>query len=89
MPNYCGAFVSGGCWFFTINLLERRNALRLRPTACPERVKNGSTAGVVTWPLYLQLRKDRGLLGPQDAEPIIGIVVGHALDEPRQHFLGR
>src|SRR5260370_3890698 len=28
------AFVPGGCWFFTVNLLERRDALRLlRPTA--------------------------------------------------------
>jgi hypothetical protein len=28
------AFVPGGCWFFTVNVLERRNALRLlRPTA--------------------------------------------------------
>jgi len=34
MPNYRCAFVPGGCWFFTVNLLERRNALRLlRPTA--------------------------------------------------------
>ena len=27
MPNYRRAFVPGGCWFFTVNLLERRNAL--------------------------------------------------------------
>jgi putative transposase len=27
MPNYRRAFVSGGCWFFTVNLLERRNTL--------------------------------------------------------------
>src|SRR5258707_10316175 len=41
MPNYRRAFVPGGCWFFTVNLLERRNALRLlRPTACPFRVTN-------------------------------------------------
>jgi|SRR5665213_227378 len=27
MPNYRRAFVPGGCWFFTVNLLERRRAL--------------------------------------------------------------
>jgi putative transposase len=27
MPNYRRAFVPGGCWFFTINLLERQNTL--------------------------------------------------------------
>jgi putative transposase len=27
MPNYRRAFVAGGCWFFTVNLLERRNTL--------------------------------------------------------------
>jgi putative transposase len=27
MPNYRRAFVSGGCWFFTVNLLERRRNL--------------------------------------------------------------
>jgi putative transposase len=27
MPNYRRAFVPGGCWFFTVNLLERRNTL--------------------------------------------------------------
>jgi putative transposase len=27
MPNYRHAFVPGGCWFFTVNLLECRNAL--------------------------------------------------------------
>jgi REP element-mobilizing transposase RayT len=27
MPNYRRAFVPGGCWFFTVNLLERRNSL--------------------------------------------------------------
>src|SRR5712692_9833921 len=27
MPNYRRAFVPGGCWFFTANLLERRSAL--------------------------------------------------------------
>jgi putative transposase len=27
MPNYRRAFVPGGCWFFTVNLLERREAL--------------------------------------------------------------
>src|SRR3954469_16798548 len=26
MPNYRRAFVPGGCWFFTVNLLERRQA---------------------------------------------------------------
>ncbi|MGJ5178665.1 REP-associated tyrosine transposase [Bradyrhizobium oligotrophicum] len=27
MPNYRRAFVSGGCWFFTVNLLDRRRSL--------------------------------------------------------------
>jgi putative transposase len=27
MPNYRRAFVPGGCWFFTVNLLERRQRL--------------------------------------------------------------
>jgi putative transposase len=27
MPNYRRAFVAGGCWFFTVNLLERRKTL--------------------------------------------------------------
>jgi putative transposase len=27
MPNYRRAFVAGGCWFFTANLLDRRSAL--------------------------------------------------------------
>jgi putative transposase len=27
MPNYRRAFVPAGCWFFTINLLNRRSTL--------------------------------------------------------------
>jgi REP-associated tyrosine transposase len=27
MPNYRRAFVPGGSWFFTVNLLDRRNGL--------------------------------------------------------------
>ena len=27
MPNYRRAFVPGGCWFFTVNLMERRRSL--------------------------------------------------------------
>jgi hypothetical protein len=27
MPNYRRAFIPGGCWFFIINLLERRQTL--------------------------------------------------------------
>jgi putative transposase len=27
MPNYRRAFVTGGCWFFTANLLDRRQTL--------------------------------------------------------------
>jgi putative transposase len=27
MPNYRRALVPGGCWFFTVNLLERRQTL--------------------------------------------------------------
>src|SRR5579863_6331570 len=29
MPNYRRAFVPGGCWFFTVNLLNRRQTLLL------------------------------------------------------------
>jgi len=29
MPNYRRAFVPGGCWFFTVNLLERRRSTML------------------------------------------------------------
>jgi hypothetical protein len=27
MPNYRRAFAPGGCWFFTVNLLDRRGRL--------------------------------------------------------------
>jgi len=27
MPNYRRAFIPGGCWFFTVNLLDRRSNL--------------------------------------------------------------
>jgi putative transposase len=27
MPNYRRAFTPGGCWFFTVNLLDRRRRL--------------------------------------------------------------
>jgi putative transposase len=27
MPNYRRAFVAGGCWFFTVNLLDRRSRM--------------------------------------------------------------
>jgi len=27
MPNYRRAFVPGGCWFFTVNLLDRRSKM--------------------------------------------------------------
>src|ERR1700759_4795144 len=27
MPNYRRAFIPGGCWFFTVNLLDRRRTL--------------------------------------------------------------
>lgn len=27
MPNYRRAFIPGGCWFFTVNLLDRRKTL--------------------------------------------------------------
>jgi putative transposase len=27
MPNYRRVFIPGGCWFFTVNLLERRQSL--------------------------------------------------------------
>ena len=29
MPNYRRAFLPGGCWFFTVNLLERKRTLLL------------------------------------------------------------
>jgi len=27
MPNYRRAFLLGGCWFFTVNLMDRRQSL--------------------------------------------------------------
>src|SRR5262245_8640251 len=30
MPNYRRAFVPGGCWFFTVNLLDCRNGLLIQ-----------------------------------------------------------
>jgi putative transposase len=27
MPNYRRAFVAGGCWFFTVNLFDRKSRL--------------------------------------------------------------
>src|SRR5436189_4086868 len=33
MPNYRRAFVSGGCWFFTANLLDRRSGLLTKEIA--------------------------------------------------------
>ena len=27
MPNYRRAFTPGGCWFFTVNLLDRQQTL--------------------------------------------------------------
>ncbi len=46
MPNYRRAFVLGGCWFFTVNLLERRQGLlvnyieMLRSAVARTRAKN-------------------------------------------------
>jgi putative transposase len=34
MPNYRRAFVPGGCWFFTVNLLERRQTLLVDRIEC-------------------------------------------------------
>jgi len=34
MPNYRRAFVPGGCWFFTVNLLERRQTSACRSYRC-------------------------------------------------------
>jgi putative transposase len=33
MSNYRRAFVPGGCWFFTVNLLGRRQALLVEQIA--------------------------------------------------------
>ena len=33
MPNYRRAFVPGGCWFFTVNLLDRRQNLLIEHIA--------------------------------------------------------
>jgi hypothetical protein len=33
MPNYRRAFVPGGCWFFTANLLDRRSGLLIAEIA--------------------------------------------------------
>jgi putative transposase len=27
MPNYRRAFIPGGCWFFTVNTLDRRSTI--------------------------------------------------------------
>ena len=34
MPNYRRAFVAGGCWFFTVNLLDRRRSLLTDHVPC-------------------------------------------------------
>jgi len=38
MPNYRHAFVTGGCWFFTVNLLERRKNASCRSYRLASRV---------------------------------------------------
>jgi hypothetical protein len=35
MPNYRRAFVPGGCWFFTVNLFDRRTRLLTDHTGAP------------------------------------------------------
>jgi putative transposase len=55
MPNYRRAFVPGGCWFFTVNLLERRrnllvdhiDALRAAVATTRERYPFAIDAGVI------------------------------------------
>ena len=37
MPNYHRAFVPGGCWFFTANLLDRRSDLLIKEIAALRR----------------------------------------------------
>jgi len=40
MPNYRRAFVSGGCWFFTVNLFDRQSRLLVdHIDALPEAVR--------------------------------------------------
>src|ERR1700760_1171623 len=52
MPNFRRAFVPGGCWFFTVNLLDRRQALlvdhidTLREAVAATRVKYAFTVVV-------------------------------------------
>jgi hypothetical protein len=49
MSNYRRAFVSGGCWFFTVNLLDRRQTLLVDhieiPGVCRARGANRSLEG--------------------------------------------
>ena len=35
MPNYRRAFIPGGCWFFTVNLLDRKQRLLVEHIDAP------------------------------------------------------
>jgi putative transposase len=48
MSNYRRAFVPGGCWFFTVNLLERRQALLVEQIA-PLRKAIALTRQALPW----------------------------------------
>jgi hypothetical protein len=57
MPNYRRAFVPGECWFFTVNLLERRNAWL---------VKHDLVSRVGDWPYSSVHRDVRERIIPED-----------------------
>jgi putative transposase len=62
MPNYRRAFVPGGCWFFTVNLLERRQVeyCYINP------LKHQLVTRVCNWPYSSFHRDVRAGLFPQD-----------------------
>src|SRR5947207_2237660 len=41
MPNYRRAFAPGGCWFFTVNLLDRRRRFLAALAADQDRLRQG------------------------------------------------
>jgi hypothetical protein len=48
MPNYRCAFVPGGCWFYTVNLLERRNTLLVDPIDALRDAMGGRVAATLS-----------------------------------------
>jgi hypothetical protein len=64
MPNYCRAFVPGGCWFFAANLLDRRG--RHVEYCYINPVKHGLVTRVRDWPFSSFHRDVAAGLFPQD-----------------------